>query len=135
MKLVVDTNILFSFFWENSLTKELIKSNRFELICPKKAFEEIGKYKKEIIKKTGIKEKEFDFYLKEIKKIVKIIDKREFSDFYEKAEEISPDKGDVDFLALSLKEDCPLWSNDSKLKEQKEIHVLNTEDIIDVLFD
>ena len=135
MKVVVDTNILFSFFWRDSLTRELIKSNKFEIVCPKKAFEEINKYKEEIIRKTKIKESEFEFYLKEMKKIVRIIDKEEFSDFYGKAKEISPDKGDVDFLALCLKEKSELWSNDSKLKEQKEIHVLNTGDIIDVLFD
>lgn len=135
MRLVVDTNILFSFFWEDSLTKELIKSRRFELICPKKAFEELNRYRDEIIRKTCINEIKFKELIKQLKKFVSVVEKKGFSDCVKKAEEISPDKDDCDFLALCLKEKAELWSNDSKLKEQKEIHVLSTEDILDVLFD
>ena len=55
MKIVVDTNILFSFFWKNSLTKKLILNSSLELYSPIYVIEEILKYKSEIIKKTNIK--------------------------------------------------------------------------------
>ncbi|NJE77343.1 PIN domain-containing protein [Thermococcus sp. ES12] len=42
--------------------------------------------------------------------------------------EITPDKDDADFVALSLKANAPLWSNDKRLKKIKEIEVVNTRD-------
>ena len=64
MKLVADTNILFSFFWENSLTRKLLISSNLELLSPEKAIVEINKYKKEIKQKTNLTEKKFNGFLK-----------------------------------------------------------------------
>ncbi|WP_366938811.1 PIN domain-containing protein [Thermococcus sp.] len=34
---------------------------------------------------------------------------------------VSPDKDDADFVALALKVNAPLWSNNRRLKEIREI--------------
>jgi len=52
MRLVVDTNILFSFFWNDSFTKKLLISKKFDLISPEISLKEIQKYSKDIIKRT-----------------------------------------------------------------------------------
>ncbi len=54
MKFVVDTNILFTFFWENSFNKGILLDQDFEFFAPEYALEEINRNKKEIIRKTEI---------------------------------------------------------------------------------
>ena len=132
MKIVVDTNILFSFFWKNSLTRKLLITSNLELISSEKAIIEINKYKEDIIKKAKIKELEFDTLLKELSSIVEIIDKKAYTSSLEEAKKVSPDVGDIEFIALCLLNSCPLWSNDIALKKQDKIKVLNTNEIIDV---
>ena len=134
MKIVADTNVLFSFFWKYSITRRLISLTNFEIISPEKAINELNKYADEIIKKTGIKEKEFEKYLDELKIIVNFVNEKEYSSFFDEAMKISPDKNDAHFFALCLKESCFLWSNDYLLKQQNKIKVLSTEDIIEILF-
>ncbi len=56
---IVDTNILFTFFWENSFTKGILIDQDFEFFSPVYALEEINKYKEEIINKTGISYEKF----------------------------------------------------------------------------
>ena len=134
MKIVVDTNILFSFFWKDSHTKKLLINTKSELISSEFALEEIKKYSKEIITKAKISEDSFNEELKKLKLIINFINKNEYLDFIKDAEKISPDKKDAEFLALALKMNCPLWSNDSILKNQNKVRVLSTEDLIETLF-
>jgi len=134
MKCVVDTNILFSFFWNNSLTKKLLITSNLELISPEIALKEIKKYKNEIIKKTRISEKDFIGEFKKLKLLVDFIKKENYNEFIEKAKEISPDENDAEFFALCFKYSCFLWSNDKILKNQEDISVLSTKEIIEVMF-
>ena len=59
MRIVVDTNILFSFFWKDSHTRKLLINANSKLISSEFALEEIRKYSKEIIIKAKISE---DFF-------------------------------------------------------------------------
>ena len=134
MKMVVDTNILFSFFWKESVTRKLLVTSNFELVSPITALEELRRYSEDIINKTNITKKEFNSELLKLQKIISFTRKEEYSDFYKEAEKISPDQADDDFFALCLKYSCFLWSNDSLLKTQNKVKVLSTEDIIEILF-
>ncbi len=133
MKVVVDTNILFSFFWEDSFTKRLLSSSPFELISPEYALSELHENKDEIMKKTKITVMEFESYINELKLKVKFIPLKDYEIFKKEALQISPDKKDSDFLALTLENSCYLWSNDSLLKKQNKVKVLTTEEIIYLL--
>lgn len=134
MKLVVDTNILFSFFWEGSFTRKFLVSKKFDLISPKTSLKEIIKYSKDIIKRTKINQSKFNEYYNNLKKFVIFIDEKEYINFLKEATDISPDKNDSHFLALCLKNKCLLWSKDSLLKKQNKVKVLSTEEIIKLLF-
>jgi len=134
MKIVVDTNILFSFFWEGSLTRRLLITSNFELISPAIALKELQKYSEEICKRLKMSGKNFIEQLNKLKGIVKFIDKKEYSQFIKEAEGFSPDKNDSEFFALCLKHSCFLWSNDLALKNQENVKVLSTEEFIDFMF-
>ena len=59
MKLVLDTNSLFSFFWKGSLIKKLLLKEH-ELLSPEFALEELDKHKSEILTKTKLSIVEFE---------------------------------------------------------------------------
>jgi predicted nucleic acid-binding protein len=129
MKFVADTNVLFSFFWKKSVTYKLLL--KLDIYSPEYALEEIKKYEKEIMKKTGLNKKQFNELRNELAIAVEFISIENYKDKLKEALKISPDENDIDFFALCLKLNIPLWSNDKLLKEQKKIIVLNTYDVLD----
>ena len=134
MKLVVDTNVLYSYFWKISRTKDLIINPNLELFAPEFALEEINKYNEDIIKKAKITGSEFRLKRFDMAISVKFIPMEDYKNFLKNALVISPDSNDVDFLALALKLKIPIWSNDKELKKQWKIKVFSTKDILE-LFD
>ena len=134
MKIAVDTNVLFSFFWQGSLTRKLLITSNFELIAPEIALEEIEKYSNEICRKLKINKEDFKEQFRKLKEIVNFIEKKQYSQSLKEAESFSPDEADAEFFALCLKHSCFLWSNDSALKQQDKIKVLSTEEIIELIF-
>ena len=133
MKFIVDTNILFTYFFESSITKELIMIEDLELFSPEFALEEINKYKLDIIKKTGISESKFNELRFDLAISIKFIPVKEYKAFLENALEISPDSNDIDFFALALKLNLPIWSNDKLLKKQDKIRILNTKEVLKLI--
>jgi len=133
MNLVIDSNILFTFFWEKSTGREIIKSKIFNLISPEFALEEINRYKSDIIKRTKVSIVEFNKLREELTTIVEFIPLDEYDKYLHEAFDICPDKNDVDFFALALSKLCPIWSNDSDMKKQDEISILNTLEIIEFI--
>ncbi len=58
------------------------------------------------------------------------IDYESYAEFVDIAIKITPDSKDVDFVALALKMNAVLWSNDKALKSVPYLKVLNTSGII-----
>ncbi len=135
MRIIIDTNILFSFFWKDSLTKKLLITSNFELISSEIALDELNKYSNQIISRLNLTRKEFNNQLEKLKDIVKFEKKQDYFNFISEARKLSPDVNDADFFALCLKYLCILWSNDSMLKNQDKIKVLSTEEIIELFFE
>ena len=132
MKFVVDSNVLFTFFWKNSAAKELFLNQDLELFAPEFALQEIDKYHDEIMRKAKLSPNEFNKQKHELSIYIEFIPLKEYSSFFRHASEITPDKDDVDFVALSLKLVCPIWSNDLVLKNQKQFKVLTTKEVIEM---
>jgi len=130
MRLVTDSNILFTFFWKNSYTRKLFINQDLELISPEFSLEEIKKYSEEIIRRAKISKKEFKDIRRELALMVEFIPLEEYSEYLKKASEISYDKDDVDFIALALKLKCPIWSNDKEFKKQNKIKVYSTLEVL-----
>jgi predicted nucleic acid-binding protein len=139
LKLVVDTNILFSFFKKESFTRKLIIDSSLELISPELALKEIQKYSKELLIKSKINKEDFDYTLLLLKEHVKFFSlqtyKNEFSSSLKIAETFSQKDveeylDDIDFFALASKERCHIWSNDTLFKKQSIITVFNTTELV-----
>lgn len=133
MRLVVDTNILFSFFNERSKARELSTLSSILLYSPEFALIELEKYKSDILKRFSLSDMQFSVIFKFLNTVVKFVRKEEYKDFLSKAKKLSPDPDDVDFFALSLKLESDLWSNDKVLKKQSSVNVLSTKDLVKIL--
>lgn len=134
MKLVVDSNILFTFFWKNAAAADLFVFQNLELYSPEFALEEIEKYASEIIRKAKMTEREFLDIKKEIQMLITFVPLAPYKSFLQQSVKISPDKDDVDFFAVALLKDCPIWSNDKRLRQQTKVRIMTTKEVID-LFD
>jgi len=130
MQLVVDSNVLFTYFWKKSFARNNLMS--YDLYSPVYALEEINKHKIEIIRKTQISLKEFKDLRMQLAIAIEFIPVSEYKTFLNKALRISPDTKDVDFFALALRLKLPIWSNDRQLKDQKSVIVLTTRELLDL---
>ena len=131
-KLVVETNILYSFFWKNSPTHELLKSlvSEFDLISPDFSLKELVKHKEEILFGTRVRANEFNELMKFLSAFVEFIKTSEYIDSIDEAKSLFPEHlKDVDFFALALKLNCPLWSNEKLHKRQSKVKVFNTDEL------
>ena len=127
MKFVVDTNILFTFFWENSFTKGILIDQNFQFFSPEYALKEINDNKNEIIDKTKISDEKFKELRSDLAICVEFIPLEEYKDFLKNAYLLLPDNpDDIDFLALAIKLKLPIWSNDFHLKKQNKVKVYSS---------
>ena len=134
-KLVVETNILYSFFWKSSPTHDVLSSIiEYDLIAPRFIFDELNKHKEEILFQAGIRTGEFNELIKSLSIFVKFIKESEYIELMQEAKSLFPKHlKDVDFFALALKLDCPLWSNEKLHKKQSRVKVFNTDEISKLL--
>ena len=133
MDFVIDSNILFAVLIKDSVTAEIIFNERIDLFAPEFIFREFLKYKQEILDKTKRSSEEFNEIFRYLQELIIIIPREEFEQFLEMAEKITPDPNDVQYLALALKLNIPIWSNDKKLKNQDKIKIVSTEEIIKLI--
>lgn len=142
MRIVADTNILLTFFWKKSVFNRISIKQDLDLVSPEFALEEINKHKVEIMKKTKISEQEFYNLRKELAIRVEFIPLEEYIPYLKQAsylaKEVPEEKrdeflDDIDFIALALKEKCPLWTHDALLKKQSSIRIFETKEIIKLL--
>lgn len=134
MKLVVDSNVLFTWFWEQSVFRKLIKAGLPELVAPSFALVELKKYEKHIRAKTKLSASAFEAMLGLLRDNVRFVEREQYENERKRAEQHCPDTKDVEFFAVALRFQCPLWSNDAELKKQNMCKVLNTEELIEILF-
>ena len=131
MDLVIDANILFAALIKNSGTSEILFKHT--LFAPEFIFLEFRKYKDELKSKTHRSEDDFNEFFDIFERTITLIPKEEIDPFMSRAEKISPDPKDVQYVALALKQNCAIWSNDKPLKEkQKEIKVFSTTELINL---
>ncbi|MFO8077979.1 MAG: PIN domain-containing protein [Thermoplasmatota archaeon] len=138
MKLVIDTNVLFTFFWKASLIHDILILP-IHFISSEYALTEITHHKQEIIKKAKLSSQAFqqkieqlaysvefvslsayESYLKQASQLMKKTDQKQYQAFSK----------DIDFYTLALSTDAPIWTNDRLFKQQETIMVFTTKEII-----
>jgi predicted nucleic acid-binding protein len=132
IRLVVDTNVLLTFYWRNSVSRQLITRKDFALVSPEYALTEIMRHKKEVMEKAHVSALDFRQVTEELATYVNFVPLKEYEDCLREACDI-PDEDDADFIALAIKNRSPLWSNDAALKRQEKTAVLTTAEIIKLL--
>ena len=130
MKLVVDANVLFSALIKQSKTLELLLHPFFELYSVEFIFQEFEKHKDKVLEKTYVSSEDFNEVFEKIKKIITFIKEEDLIEYLEEADLITPDPDDVIYFALALKLNCPIWSQDKKLKQQDKIKIYSTEELV-----
>ena len=139
MKLVVDTNILITFFWKESFFRSIIDDQQLDLYTPPYALTELEKFAAEIQKKTGLSEGAFKESKKMLCQKIQFIPLEEYTSYLLPAQQTG--KGltkeqyidfldDLDFVACAFALSCPLWSNDKLIKEKTTITVFTTYELI-----
>ncbi|MBS3122010.1 PIN domain-containing protein [Candidatus Woesearchaeota archaeon] len=132
MDLVVDANIIFAALIKDSFSYYLLFSGRFHLFAPEYVFTEIEKHKEELLEKTERTTEEFYRLLEVLKRRINIVPLEELTEYVEKAEKISPDPADMAYFALALKFNCSIWSNDKNLKQQNNIKIYYTHELVEL---
>ncbi|MBU0757200.1 MAG: hypothetical protein KKF44_03990 [Nanoarchaeota archaeon] len=107
--------------------------HRIELFAPQLLFTELHNNKSEIIDKSKLNREQFDWLYTILRNNIIIVPEEDFLNFKDKAKIICPDTKDIVYFALALYLSCPIWTNEKKLKEQKEIKVYATHDLIFML--
>lgn len=132
MKLVCDTNIVFSALIAGGKTRELLLSDRIELYAPEFFFTELDNHREEISEKSNLSEDELGLLLDLLFKDTEVVPKEEFegelSQASERIEETDPD--DVPFLALALHLDIDLWSDDTDFDDQDVVKNWKTHELV-----
>jgi predicted nucleic acid-binding protein len=134
MKIVADTNILFSALIKDGLTRKMIINGKLEIFSPNFITSEFFEHLYELENKAKLssvvlKEKVNDF----TKQNINLVDEIDTKNYFKEAKSISPDPDDFLYFALALKLNCPIWSNDKRLKEQKIIRVYSTSELIELI--
>lgn len=132
MHLVVDTNVLFSYFKKDSASSKLIKNNSFVFYCPDYSKIELKKYKELIKTKYSLTETEFIDLLLELTEYITFYSQEDYKICLKQFINFK-DQKDIDFLALALYLNLPLWSNDKLLTTQSKVRILSTRDIFDLI--
>jgi len=134
MQLVVDTNVLISALLARSKTFVIIVLGDLELFAPEYALGEIDRHKEELRERMGVSQEEFDLALNLILSHVVVINRQRYESFEAHARKICPDEKDFPFFALALALRIPFWTNETRLKVQKEVIVYNTKEMVELIF-
>lgn len=122
MKVVIDTNILFSAFLSKNLKfRDLLFDATYEFYSPNFVFVEIFKQKEKILSCTKESEEEvYGFLGKMLKRINFVKEEVVSAEHYEKANALCReiDENDTPFVALALEIDGYLLTGDEKLKRE-----------------
>jgi len=131
MDLVVDANVLFAVLIKGSFSARLIFNEEFHLFTPEYVFVEIEEHQDEIISKTERTLVDFYNLLEVLKRRIVPVPLEELTEYVEEAEKITPDPDDMAYIALALKLNCAIWSNDKELKEkQSMVKVYPTHELV-----
>lgn len=131
MLLVIDANIVFAAaISPRGTTCDLLFSPGLEFIAPEFLKEELEKYFSLLVIKSGTPAKEVQIALELILSRIKILPFIEYERHREQARKISPDPKDEEYFAVALAFDCPLWSNDKRLKGQSVVRVFSTNELL-----
>jgi len=128
MRLVCNANVLFAAILKNSATRRILTNPRIELHAPDLLTSEYNRFRELLQTRTAATEAESKSIADGLLHII-TVHKPSLANLRE-AIQFSPDIDDAPYLALCLDLNLPLWSNDKRLKNQKRVRILTTQEIM-----
>lgn len=135
MKLIIDSNIIFSGLIKKSITREILLSPNFTFYIPDFYNIELEKYKSIILEKFVGTEKELDELIKIIHENIIVVVEEEYFDEMKRAEKIigKIDPKDIPFIALALSiENDGIWTRDKHFSKQHSIRIYSMRELISI---
>jgi len=137
LKIIIDSNILFSALIKDSMTRRMILEYSGYFLFPYFIFEEMEKHKWELLKKSKMSAKDFNLLLNLLLRKVMIVPTEVLFQYRKEAykiiKDIDPD--DTIFIACALAcQDSIIWSDDKKLKQQTHVRIINTAEMYKILY-
>ena len=133
MRIVIDSNILFSALVKDALTRKLILEYKESFLFPSFIFEELEKHKDELRRKSKMTNNEFSLLLKVLLEKMEFIPEEKLDPYIDDAFKIIKkiDENDVLFFASVLAfPESVLWSDDKRLKKQSQVIIMNTTEFM-----
>jgi len=129
IKIAVDATPIISSLI-GGISRNVLFENKFDFISTEHTIKEVKKYLPLISKKSGVDEKEINRALSLLP--LKVYSKEDYDNKREEANRIigETDKKDIDILALSFKENCPVWSEDKHFRDKEGINLVRTKDFV-----
>lgn len=130
ISIAIDANVILSALLGGK-ARIILFEPQFKFLTTIFNLKEVERYLPEIQKQTGISEKELSYYLSLLP--LKIMPKSFYKAKLEEARKIigETDPHDIDLLALSLKLNIPIWSEDKHFEKTKNrIKLLKTKDLL-----
>ncbi len=85
------------------------------------------------MKKFNLTDFQFQTIENFLRTIVKFVDVKDYGECITEAQKISPDAEDVDYFALALKLNCPIWTQEKGLKKQDKVKILSTSELMKII--
>jgi|SRR3989344_1537880 len=123
MRLVIDANIAFSLLKKDSFTRRLAKEHSLDLYSHKFILDELEEHSEELCNLLKVSEDKFE-RIKEILLGLVNLKVKVSPQQLNRATSLISDPEDKPYLALALKLNCPIWSNDSHFKEPSVINLV-----------
>lgn len=134
---MVDANVIVSVLLKNSQTRQLLLSDKFLLEAPIFIQEELFKYLDEFSIRLGCEKQVLKEALEELflAARIEVFSSDFYSDFSTEAKSLISDSKDTAYLALALKLNYSIGSQDQGFKKQNQIPVYATQDLIRLKLD
>jgi predicted nucleic acid-binding protein len=132
MRLVIDANIAFSLLKKDSFTRRLAYKYSLDLYSHKFILDELEEHSDELCELLQIPKDKFERIKEILSRLVNLKGKISPQQL-NMAKQLISDPDDNPYLALAIKLNIPIWSNDLHFKEQSIIRVFKTEELKDFL--
>jgi len=136
MRIIVDTNIIFSALIKQGKTRTILTNPVIEFFIIEFAIKEIRKYKTLVTDKSGLTDEEFEIMLSLLMGNIKVIDKKQTKEKIAESKQLieETDPKDVPILACALAiPNDGLWTEDKHLKKQDKAKIYNTQEMIELM--
>jgi len=131
--IIVDANKVFAAFITDGIVHDLLFSGKFKPVGPEKLLEEVKKHKVDIAEKARKKLEDIELAIKLLEPEFKMFSRQEYTGKLPEGLKLAPHPKDVEYFALALRFDFPIWSNEKAFKKQSKVKVFSTSDLISFL--